>query len=404
MAAALLNRQDFARLLQNRLIEADEDRPLEYHSADFAFSRRGEADSTVPLEPFHQLYLAAPQDLEFVVQQFVSFWKSSQRTSGARHAGPTAIPLLARPDGVSPFSPAAASGPAYKPQYPVASSRPRVNSGLKAVWIILGSIAALFGLLIIAPLALAVAMLMVAANRRPPPPPRPLHVPMPGDPFPDFAPVPPGPQFPGAQFPGPDFPVPDFPNAEHFARLERGRDPSTIGLPPGSEMSPVLGGPGGGENVLVDPAGRLPVGLAYLVDENWDRRPTLKEVKPLFNREERPVDWRGIPLSTVIAKDGYAIGGLIVDADQYVHAIKVVFMRENGPELDSGNSYESDWLSTPTGQKPVMLGGDGRAVLGLKTKQGIVLDGLGVILRAKEKLGDEAANPGQPVNPFEPPP
>lgn len=401
MAAALLNRQDFARLLQNRLIEADEDRPLEYHSADFSLSRRGESEGEVPLEPFHQMYLAAPQDLEFVVQQFVSFWKSSQRTSGARHAGPTAVPLLARPDGVSPFSPSAAGGPAYKPQYPVAAARPPANSGLKAVWIILGSLAALFGLVIVAPLVLAVAMVFVAANRRPPPPPpRPLHVPMPGDPFPDFARLPPGPPFPGAEFPGPD-----FPNAEHFARLERvARDPANRGLPPGSELSPMVGGTGGGDNVLVNPTGSLPVGLAYLVDENWDRRPTLKEVKPIYSRDERPVDWRGIPLSTVVAKEGYAIGGLVVDADQYVHALKVIFMHEEDGQLDTRDSYESDWLSTPTGNEPVKLGGDGRAVLGLKTKQGIVLDGLGVVLRANEKPGAEAANPGPPVNPFEPPP
>ncbi|MCU0876275.1 MAG: hypothetical protein MUF06_00580 [Pirellulaceae bacterium] len=400
MAAALLNRQDFARLLQNRLIEADEDRPLEYHSSEYTLSRRGEADGAVPLEPFHQMYLAAPQDLEFVVQQFVSFWKSSQHTSGARHSGPTAIPLLARPDGVSPFSPAAAGGPAYRPLYPVAPARPQANSGLKGVWIILGSLAALFGVVIVVPLVLAVAMVFVAANRRPPPPPpRPLHVPMPGDPFPDFAQLPPGPQLP--RIPGPDFPVPDFPNAENFARLERvARDPATSGLPPGSALSPMVGGTGGGDNVLVDPAGRLPVGLAYLVDENWDRRPTLKEVKPIYSRDERPVDWRGIPLSTVVAKDGYAIGGLVVDADQYVHALKVIFMHEAAGQLDSRDSYESDWLSTPTGNELVKLGGDGRAVLGLKTKQGIVLDGLGVVLRTKVASNDGTAIP---ANPFEPP-
>lgn len=398
MSAVLLNRQDFARLLQNRLIEADEDRPLEYRGGEYTLGRRGEAEGAVPLEPFHQMYLAAPQDLEFVVQQFVSFWKSSQRTSGAAHAGPTAAPLLARPDGVSPFSPAAAGGPVYQPLYPAAPARPRAGSSAKAVWIVLGSVAALFCLVFVAPLALAVTMLIVAKNHRPPPPPpRPLHVPLPGDPFPDFARVPPGPPFPG-----PQFPIPDFPNAEQFARLGRGRDPSTTGLPPGSELSPMLGGPGGGENVHVDPAGRLPVGLAYLVDENWDRRPTLKEVQPLYSRDQRPVDWRGIPLSTVVAKEGYAIGGLIVDADQYVHALKVIFMRDKDGQLDSRDSYESDWLSTPTGREPTKLGGDGRAVLGLKTKQGIVLDGLGVVLRTQGSSDGAAANPFKPVNPFEP--
>ena len=228
MSTALLNRQDFARLLQNRLIEADEDRPLEYHSAEYSLSRRGEAEGSVPLEPFHQMYLSAPQDLEFVVQQFVSFWKSSQRTSGAAHAGPTAVPLLARPDGVSPFSPAAARGPVYQPLYPAAPAKPRASSGAKVLWIVLGSIAALFCLLFIAPLVLAVSMLIVAQNRRPPPPPpRPLQVPMPGDPFPDFARLPP----PGP-FPGPNFAGPELPNPEHFARLARVvRDPSTIGLP-----------------------------------------------------------------------------------------------------------------------------------------------------------------------------
>jgi hypothetical protein len=98
MSISLLTRQEFARLLQDRLIKAGEEQPLEIDAGQFTLVPRGGSEARpVPLGPFHQMYLATPHDLEFIVKQFVEFWKSSQSTCGvasaaaALHAHPSAV-------------------------------------------------------------------------------------------------------------------------------------------------------------------------------------------------------------------------------------------------------------------------------------------------------------------------
>src|SRR5688500_18510451 len=89
MSTTTLSRQDFARLVQDRLIKSGENRPLEYDAAGFTLIARGArgGGEAAPLAPFHQMYLASPQDLDFVVKQFVEFWKGAQAQSAAAVSG-----------------------------------------------------------------------------------------------------------------------------------------------------------------------------------------------------------------------------------------------------------------------------------------------------------------------------
>ncbi|HUQ69245.1 MAG TPA: hypothetical protein VM165_06970, partial [Planctomycetaceae bacterium] len=81
------------------------------------------------------------------------------------------------------------------------------------------------------------------------------------------------------------------------------------------------------------------------------------------------------------AKPGYAVGGLNVDADQFVSAFQVVFMRlKDDGTLDPTDSYTSDWIGQPSGKLPVSLDGQGKKVLGLYGRRGNTMDAIGLLI------------------------
>jgi hypothetical protein len=73
--------------------------------------------------------------------------------------------------------------------------------------------------------------------------------------------------------------------------------------------------------------------------------------------------------------------GLVVDADQQVNAVRVIFVRVNGEKLVPTDTYTSEWLGTPKTNKPVTLGAGGRQLRGIRfyDRDG-AMNALGVIL------------------------
>jgi serine/threonine protein kinase len=133
-----------------------------------------------------------------------------------------------------------------------------------------------------------------------------------------------------------------------------------------------LGGSGGGKFAVFDDAMRPLLGIKYALGD-W-KGPCLKELVPIFDRSSAPVE------TTLLARDGYAVGGLIVDADDYVRAVRLIFMKLKKYELDPTDRYESDWIGTPPTREPKTISGEGQMVLGLFGGKGIVQDSVGLIL------------------------
>jgi hypothetical protein len=84
------------------------------------------------------------------------------------------------------------------------------------------------------------------------------------------------------------------------------------------------------------------------------------------------------------AKIGYAIGGLKVWCNpdggfQLVIGIRILFMRRRGPVLDPKDSYWSEWIGASGKGQEVMLGGDGKPVIGIHGRAGGAIDSLGII-------------------------
>jgi hypothetical protein len=108
---------------------------------------------------------------------------------------------------------------------------------------------------------------------------------------------------------------------------------------------------------------------------SWAGEPALRSLTPIFDRR-RPAGAKA-----VVARAGYAVGGMNVHAPKYVSAIQLVFMRvgDDG-RLDPSDSYTSDWIGKPAGGPPEKLGGGGRKVIGIKGRRAAVLDAVGLVL------------------------
>ena len=135
-----------------------------------------------------------------------------------------------------------------------------------------------------------------------------------------------------------------------------------------------LGGSGGFDFRFSESAPLL--GLRYRLG-SWQGQEAVGKLEPIFRRGAS-----SSPDQQVMARPGYAVGGLLVDADQYVNAIQVIFMRQNADgTLDTVDRYHSPWLGKPTGKPPTLIGGSGDPVVGIHGRAGLVTDAVGLVLQ-----------------------
>lgn len=308
--------QDFARLLQDRLIESGESRPLEFRADLFGFLPRGSGiDRLFPLDNYYRYYVAARNEAERqnLVRQFLRDWHGHWKVGG----GQTGLPPIA----------AAGSPPQYYPPAPKATA----SSGGRVLMLILGAVGLLFVMMCVAPCVLGI----VAQNFRPPQ---------------------------AGNFPRPAGMAWDFQ------------------APADADVTEMLGGFGGGPKFYSHPDRSPVIGLSWSLDE-WGGETALGSLQPLFHQDETPErDFRREP-SIVWARPDYVLGSLSVDANQYVNAVKAKWVKSNGGKLDWTDTYESDWLGEPTGRPLRELGGEGKEVLGIASRQGLVVDSVGLILK-----------------------
>lgn len=105
----------------------------------------------------------------------------------------------------------------------------------------------------------------------------------------------------------------------------------------------------------------------------WAVHSVVGMLRPIFAtaRGLRDGEGRGYAKGDrIMAKEGYAVGGLNVISPMIVFRVQVVFMRINadGLSLNPQDSYVSDWLGgdkTPRDSKPRELTSRGRIVIGI---------------------------------------
>ncbi len=113
-------------------------------------------------------------------------------------------------------------------------------------------------------------------------------------------------------------------------------DETTIRMPNGDpEDTRMAGGDEGWEFRHEDEKPLL--GITYGLG-GWAGEKTVGIIKPVFDRQAT-----GSSQSAVIAKPGYAVGALEVDAKRFVNAMQIVFMRLNSDgSLDPSEGYTSE--------------------------------------------------------------
>jgi hypothetical protein len=149
--------------------------------------------------------------------------------------------------------------------------------------------------------------------------------------------------------------------------------------PPGVGVTEMLGGQGGGPRFFHNPD-RPIIGLAWSRDE-WAGESALGSLQPLYDKAEVPERDFNREQAIEWAKDGYVLGGLAVDANQFVNAVRPKWVSQKDGQLDWTNAYDGNWLGDPTGRPARDLGGQGAEVVGIAVRQGLVVDSVGLLLK-----------------------
>ncbi len=153
-------------------------------------------------------------------------------------------------------------------------------------------------------------------------------------------------------------------------------DETTITMPQGDcEDTKMAGGDEGGRFRHEDEKPLL--GITYRLGR-WDGEETVGRIKPVFDRQATRR-----PQSAVIAKAGYAVGALEVDAKRFVNAMQIVFMRLNPDgSLDPSQSYTSQWIGFRTSSRTTKtISGKGALVVGIYGRHGAILNAVGLIVK-----------------------
>ncbi|PHS13739.1 MAG: hypothetical protein COA78_06515 [Blastopirellula sp.] len=141
--------------------------------------------------------------------------------------------------------------------------------------------------------------------------------------------------------------------------------------------SEMQGGSGGfGTDWIVDKNLRPVIGIRYS-QGSWGATKTLAELEPIFDRSAKP---KGGRTQTVLARDGYALGGINVNATKYVHAVRLLFLKiKPDGSLDPDNRDITDWLGIPESSDTQSILGNGKPVIGFKVRKGAILDSVGLV-------------------------
>ena len=141
------------------------------------------------------------------------------------------------------------------------------------------------------------------------------------------------------------------------------------------------GGSGGGPFADKGDGTGVLVGLEYGL-MTWAGHPIVKAVRPVFRTPEGPKagEWHGQTggYRAVLARPGYAVGGMTTRSGMRVDGFQLTFMRVRGGRLDPKDSYQGPWVGGRGGEL-AEHGGTGNPIIGVHGRHGSDLDALGLV-------------------------
>ena len=96
----------------------------------------------------------------------------------------------------------------------------------------------------------------------------------------------------------------------------------------------------------------------------------IRSVRPIFQTAEgrKYGTLRGVPSAVsrrIVAKPGYAVGGITVSSGLNVDGLSITFLRLDGDTLQPDDSYKSAWYGSKGQREGKKLGGDGALIIGI---------------------------------------
>ncbi len=166
---------------------------------------------------------------------------------------------------------------------------------------------------------------------------------------------------------------------EHDAIMAKAKEAKDVfgdKPPANAQRSDTIGAPGGWKYEFAKDA--VPVlGFAYRFG-SWDGHPCVGQIRPVFN--DAPVT--EFP-ERILAKPGYAVGGVKLEVSPYVAGIQVIFMKLDGKRLNPADTYASDWIRAGK-EKPESEASylsEGKLVIGIHGNNGAIVNTMGLIFQ-----------------------
>jgi hypothetical protein len=147
-------------------------------------------------------------------------------------------------------------------------------------------------------------------------------------------------------------------------------------VPPGAVKTEMVGGNGGVPYLKVDGERRNVIGFLVRVGR-WSGHPTIRRCDPLWTAPAAPAS---ASETLCIAKDGYAVGGIIVTKLDGADGIQIMFMKLTPSGVDASDSYLSEQFGVPSGTTQTQLAGKGERVIGTYGRRGLNLDAIGLVV------------------------
>ena len=132
----------------------------------------------------------------------------------------------------------------------------------------------------------------------------------------------------------------------------------------------------------VGPEGSVLVGVRVSYIERFGG-PKIRSAQPIYRSGKNYYAGRiygapGGPVTTVVARPGYAVGGLVTHTGLTVDGFGIVFMKVDGDRLDPDDTYNSPWIGDRKGGSPGEVTTKGGLVVGLQGRAKNEVNALGL--------------------------
>ncbi len=149
-------------------------------------------------------------------------------------------------------------------------------------------------------------------------------------------------------------------------------------------VTPAVGAPNRG-NQFVDMADEGGLLIGFEVGLSHFNGDTIQSLRPIFLTPHGEANGarhggnRQADVTTIKAREGYAVGGVTFKGTNRFEAVSVTFMQIQGAGLSSRGSYVSDWAGNQDAKGVVRMGGSGVLVVGVAGRADNALQSISLI-------------------------